>query len=115
MTKDLADIITNEYSDKFDELRRNAIAMSFYKYGSSRTNFATGNIDAIGCLEKCLEKFKETKNLDYLIDVANYAMFRYMYPQEGEFFERTSSDESAGIVGISEKELEQIKEDDRWG
>lgn len=76
-------------------------------------NFSTGNVDALGCIEKCLEKFKETKNTEYLLDLANYAMFRYMWPQNGEFFKHTDSDGSAGIVGMSVKEMEDFK-NGRW-
>ena len=72
-------------------------------------NFATGNVDAIGSLKKCLVKFEETGNLEYLCDVANYAMFRFMFPQEGDFFKHTGSDESAGIIGMSVKEIEEFK------
>ena len=62
-----------------------------------RKNFATGNVDAIATLKKCLEKFEETGNTECLLDIANYAMFRYMYPQKGEFFKHTDSDQSAGL------------------
>lgn len=44
---------------------------------------------------------------------ANYdktdAMFRFMFPQEGDFFQHTGSDESAGIIGMSVKEMEEFK------
>lgn len=107
-------ILKTEYSDAFDQKRKQLVVQSYYKYGKARRNFATGNVDAIGSLKKCLEKFEETGNTEYLLDVANYAMFRYMYPQKGEYFKHTDSDGSAGIVGISEKELEELKEERRY-
>lgn len=91
--------ISREYSAEFDRLRKNRVEVSFFKYGAARDNFASGRVDAIGSLELCLEKFKKTKNTEYLLDVANYAMFRYMYPMPGEFFKPTDSKESAGTVG----------------
>lgn len=91
--------IDNEYSTEFDKLRKSRVEVSFYKYGSARDNFGSGRVDAIGSLELCLEKFKKTKNTEYLLDVANYAMFRYMYPLPGEYFKATDSSESAGTVG----------------
>ena len=36
-------------------------------------------------------------------------MFRFMFPQEGDFFQHTDSDESAGIIGMSVKEMEEFK------
>lgn len=93
------DIMNNEYSNEFDKLRRNRVEVSYYKYGSARDNFGSGRVDAIGSLELCLEKFKKTHNTEYLLDVANYAMFRYMFPLPGEFFKQTDSSESAGTIG----------------
>ena len=103
------DILKTDYSLQFDEKRKALVVQSHYKYGRAGRNFATGNVDAIGSLEKCLAKFKETGNTEYLLDVANYAMFRYMWPQNGEYFKHTDSDESAGIVGMSVNEMEKYK------
>lgn len=91
--------INNEYSTEFDKLRKNRVEVSFYKYGAARDNFGSGRVDAIGSLELCLDKFKKTGNTEYLLDVANYAMFRYMFPLPGEYFKATGSSESAGTVG----------------
>lgn len=91
--------LDREYSEKFDKLRKNRVEVSFYKYGAVRDNFGGGRVDAIGSLELCLEKFKKTHNTEYLLDVANYTMFRYMYPMPGEYFKATDSGESAGTVG----------------
>ena len=71
MTK-MSDILKTDYSEAFDEKRKHLIEQSYYKYGQARRNFATGNVDAVGCIEKCLAKFKETGNTEYLCDLANY-------------------------------------------
>ena len=103
------DILKTDYSEEFDKKRKALIQQSYFKYGKASRNFATGNVDAIGSLEKCLVKFKETGNTEYLCDIANYAMFRFMFPQNGEYFRHTDSDDSAGIVGMSVKEMEDFK------
>jgi hypothetical protein len=100
--------IKNEYSDKFDELRRNRVEVSFYKYGPAKDNFSTGNVNAMETMKKCVEKYNATGNTEYLCDAANYAMFEFMYPQHPKaHFRATDSGESAGIVGMSVKELEE--------
>lgn len=91
--------IDNEYSTDFDKLRKSRVEVSSYKYGAARDNFGSGRVDTIGSLELCLDKFKKTGNTEYLLDVANYAMFRYMFPLPGEYFKATDSSESAGTVG----------------
>lgn len=99
-----------EYSDRFDELRRNRMKMSYYKYGPVRKNYSNGNIQAIPTLKKCLEKYEQTGNTEYLVDAANYAMLEFMYPQHQKaHFRATGSEESAGIVGISVNEMEEYR------
>ena len=44
-------------------------------------------------------KFNKTKNLEYLQDVINYAIFRMLYPLPGDIYKATDSNESAGVVG----------------
>ena len=39
----------------------------------------------------------------------NYCMFRYMFPQPGEYFKYTDSNQSAGIRGMSINEIEHFK------
>lgn len=99
----------NEYSLMFDELRKNRVAVSYHKYGSAKVNFGQGLVKAIPTLEKCLTKYKETGNTEYLCDLANYAMFEFMYPQHPKgHFRATDSGESAGIEGMSIKEIEDF-------
>ena len=88
-----------DYSEQFDKERRYRVEVSHYKYGSARKNFGSGRVDALATAELCIEKFKKTKNLEFLVDAANYLMFRYMYPLPGDFFKATDSNESAGVVG----------------
>lgn len=77
-----------------------SINQSYYKYGAARDNFASGRVDALGSADLCLEKFKKTKNAEYLVDVMNYILFRIMFPLPGDYMARTNSDESAGTVGV---------------
>lgn len=107
------DIIKSEYSEEFDRKRKNAVCVSFYKYGPSKDNFRKGMVDAIGSLKKNLKKFEETGNTEYLVDVANYAMFRFMYPQGNESYRPTDSDQSAGVDGITINEMKQFAAENR--
>lgn len=102
--------MSKEYSEEFDKLRKNRVETSYYKYGPARKNFATGNVQAIPTMELCIKKYQETGNREYLLDAANYLMFEYMFPQHSKaHFRATSSEESAGIVGMSVNEMERFK------
>lgn len=103
-------ILREDYSEKFDDIRKAMVITSHYKYGAVKNNFGNlGGVDAIETLKMCLEKFEQTHNTEYLADVANYAMFRFMFPKQGEFYKATDSNGSAGLSGISEKEIERLR------
>lgn len=102
--------MTEEYSERFDQLRKNRVKTSFYKYGPAKKNFQTGNVQALPTMERCIEKYNSTGNTEYLVDAANYLMFEFMYLQHpNAHFKSTDSKDSAGIVGISVKEMEDLK------
>lgn len=87
---------------KIDELIimcKNRLDMSYYKYGSVRDNIVGGRCDPIGCIDLCLEKYRKTKNTEYMLDIINYALFKVMYPWPGDYFKTTDSSESAGVDG----------------
>lgn len=78
---DFEQILKTEYSNRFDEIRKNMMIMSFYKYGPLKENYSKFKcMDAVGNIEKRLEKYKETGNTEFLADVANFAMIEFMYP-----------------------------------
>lgn len=60
-----------DYSDEFDRLRRNRVAVSYYKYGPASKNFGEGRVDALATAERCLEAFKRDHNTEHLVDAAN--------------------------------------------
>lgn len=102
--------MSNEYSEEFDKLRKNRVEISFYKYGPARKNFSTGNVQALPTMELCVKKYQATGNREYILDSANYLMFEYMFPQHPKaHFRATSSEESAGIVGMSVNEMERYR------
>lgn len=103
----------DDYSEKFDTLRKNRVELSYLKYSSAKKNFSTGNVNAMETMQLCLDKYRETGNTEYLCDAANYCMFEFMYPQHPKaHFRATDSKESAGVVGITEKEMEALREQD---
>ena len=102
--------MSEEYSERFDKIRKNAVELSYYKYGPVRKNYREGNIQAIPSCLRAIDKYKETGNTEYLCDAANYLMFEFMFPQiKGARYIPTSEAESSGIVGISVMEMEELK------
>lgn len=96
----MKEILKTEYSEKFDELRKNAVEVSFHKYGPARKNFEEGRVDAIKSLKKKLAAYEKTGNTEYLVDVANYAMFEFMFPLHPKaHFKATDDDKTTAPVG----------------
>jgi hypothetical protein len=90
----------SEYSERFDQLRKAAIAVSYHKYGPAKNNFHEGRVDAVASLRRKLLAYERTGNTEYLVDVANYAMFEFMFPiHKDAHFKPTDDDRSTLPVG----------------
>lgn len=75
----------------FIEHMVNAMVMSAFKYGDVKP--VCGKV-AIENMNKEIEMFMKDGNTEHMVNVANYAMLRYMFPQEGEMYIGTDSDKS---------------------
>jgi len=106
------EILKTEYSEKFDELRKNRMIVSFYKYGRLKTNAGEKLVNEIESLKLRVKKYEETGNTEFLADIANFAMIEFMCPQHpNAYYKATDSNESPGIVGMSENEIKRFDED----
>jgi hypothetical protein len=68
-----------ETSRKFHQLMDNAMMISFFKYGAVADAYPE-RVHALDSLDIRLKKYAETGNVEYLIDVANFAMIEFMFP-----------------------------------
>lgn len=89
-----------DFNDDFIKKMHDAVEVSFYKYGPARENFGSGRVDPIKTAEACLEAFKKDHNTEHLIDVANYCMFGFTYPEPiGGHYQPTDDSGSVKPVG----------------
>jgi hypothetical protein len=85
----------SEFCEPFADGMRRRMAVSFHKYG--RVADAAGKMDAVASLKTRLAKYEEDGNIEWLMDVANFAMIEYMQPQHPDaHYRATDSDESPG-------------------
>lgn len=85
-------------SIKFHDLMNNRMFVSHYKYGDTRDAYPE-KVSALHSLYLRIEKYKETGNAEYLVDVANFAMIEFMHPSlPNAFFQATDSSGSPGLV-----------------
>lgn len=101
--------------DRFNDRRKDAMIFSYYKYGRMEENYDTYKcMDALGNVLKRLEKYKETKNTEFLIDIANFAMIECMFPslQNKKVEYKEVREDVASVVGLDiiTDAIEQYKE-----
>lgn len=106
MSKAIEDILKTEYSERFDRIRKDMMVMSYYKYGPMKENYEKFKcMDALGNIEKRIQKYKETGNTEFLADVANFAMIEFMYPSiDGAKYTPTDSG-ACDIAGFGINEV----------
>lgn len=97
---DIAEILKTEFDEGFIEGMRKRMVISFYKYGAL-TEAYPHKVDAISSLEARLQRYAETGNTEWLMDVANFAMIEYKHPRHPKaHFEGTDDDASPGRVSL---------------
>lgn len=103
---DIKNILSTEYSERFDEIRKNMMIVSYYKYGPLKDNYGTYKcMNAIENLKIRLQKYLDTGNTEYLADVANFAMLEFMNPSiEGAKYKPTDNPDCE-ISGFSINEI----------
>lgn len=69
-----------EFSNPFVQGMYNRMAVSYHKYDKVADGYPT-KVDAIASLELRLERYKETGNTEWLMDIANFAMIEFMRPR----------------------------------
>lgn len=100
------EILKRDFSEAFVKKMKNAIEMSYYKYGFSSKTYPT-LAQAHKCIQERLDLYEKTHNKECLVDIANFAMLEYMHPAfEDAKYIPQDSDKSPGLAGgISYKEL----------
>lgn len=94
----LAASAVSEVSADFLQGMLDRMAVSFHKYGSIAEVYPD-KVNALDSLRLRLEKYRSTRNKEYLIDVANFAMIEFILPAiRGAYFKNTDHEGSPGRV-----------------
>lgn len=104
-------ILQTEFSEQFVNGMKERMVMSFYKYGPVSVNYGQHLVDFRKSIDLRLQKYDETGNLEYLMDVSNLCMIGFMCPQHpNAHYKPTDSKESPGLVGMSINEIKAFQE-----
>jgi len=99
--REVGKVPKTEFSQTFVQGMLDRMNMSYFKYGAIAEAYPI-KIDAIQSLQQRLQKYSDTGNTEYLMDVANFAMIEFLHPKHPQaFFEPTDSDRSPGRVHAS--------------
>ena len=90
------EIYARDISIRFHQLMDDAMLVSGFKYGAVEDAYPE-RVNAMESLELRLQKYAETGNVEYLVDVANFAMIEFMCPNHPRaFFKATDAGGSPG-------------------
>ena len=93
--------MNTEVSWRFQKLMRDAMCVSYYKYGKVAEGFPE-RVDAVESLKLRLKKYAQTGNAEYLVDVANFAMIEFMHPKHPDaFYKATDAEGSPGRIAVN--------------
>ena len=94
-------LLSRDTDRRFHALMDNAMLVSAYKYGPVAEAYPE-RVNAIQSLNVRLAKYIETGNVEYLVDVANFAMIEFMHPAHGNaHYKATDADGSPGRVAAN--------------
>lgn len=65
-----------EWSPEFEKLMRNRLIMGAYRYGRIHESNKP-NYDRTSSIEKRLNKYRETGNVEFLVDIANLCLLEF--------------------------------------
>ena len=101
-----SEILSRDFSEEFVTKMKNAIEMSYYKYGHASKTYPE-LAQAYKCIRERLGLYESTHNTEYLVDIANFAMLEFMYPAFSDSsYSPKDSNGSPGLAGgISYKEM----------
>ena len=95
---EILETLKTQISEEFIAGMRARMEMSYFKYGDIRKAYPD-KIDALASLQQRIEKYNETGNTEFLMDVANFAMIEFMFPRyKNAFFQATDTDQSPGRI-----------------
>lgn len=107
----LTSILSRNFSEDFVSHMKNAMVMSWFKHqdrrGNGDINSYVGKI-SIDMLLKEVEAFNNDHNTEHMVNIANYAMTRYMFPQGEETYTPTDSDKSTFNAGVCKTVTEHL-------
>ena len=94
----IKEVLETEFSEEFTQGMRDRMVVSYYKYGPIIDAYPN-KVNAIESLKLRLDKYAETGNTEYLMDVGNFAMIEFILPNHKKaFYKATDSDKSPGRV-----------------
>ena len=94
--KQVDSVPETEFSREFAQGMVDRMGMSYAKYGAVAEGYPH-RVDAIESLKKRLDKYAESGNTEWLMDVANFAMIEFMRPRHPDaHYKPTDSKDSPG-------------------
>jgi len=103
----------SEWSYEFEELMRNRLIMGAFRYGKLRAP-GKPQFDRVAYAIRCLEQFRQTGNLEHLVDAANLCLVEFVegkHPHR-HFAAVDGGDHAEKVLDAAEKVREVTTDED---
>jgi len=99
--KPLAKLRKIQWNTLFEKMCRNRLLIGAYRYGELHTESSKSCV-SVEDIKKRLDLYTETGNLEYLVDVANYAMLEFTYSKHKNVHFK-ANDDGIHSIGYNQK------------
>src|ERR1039457_6540535 len=96
----IKEVLETEFSEEFTQGMRDRMVVSYYKYGPIIDAYPN-KVNAIESLKLRLDKYAETGNTEYLMDVGNFAMIEFILPKHKKAFYKNKEYNKKNIISGS--------------
>lgn len=103
-----------QWDEEFIAKMQARMFVGFFRYGDTKRYAESGRYDIIKTIEKYLGLYKEDGNMEHLVNMANYMMIEFMYPQHpNAHFKSIEEEDVVKRIGVVETLIRVDNEEEK--
>ncbi len=103
-----------QWDESFITKMQARMFVGFYRYGSTKRYAESGKYSITETIKKRLQAYIDTGNQEHLVDVANFCLIEFMYPQHKDaHFESIEEEDVTKRIGVVETLIRVDNEEEK--
>lgn len=99
-----------QWNEDFVNKMQARMFVGFFRYGDTKRYAESKQYDLLRTIEKYLNEYKKDGNLEHLVNIANYCMIEFMYPQHAlAHFESIEEEDPTKRIGVVKNSVDEIE------